>query len=447
MRGRPNLYVSYEQEQSLLPTWTQRLVLTAFVFLLAYIPLGGAIQIGETTLQPLGFLASGDWLRILTTVGIYAVAALGLNILTGLAGQVSLGHAFFIAVGAYTAAVLGSPVGAEGVFGARWGAGLPIWVWLPAAGIVAALIGLLVAPTAVRVRGLYLAFVTLGLVFIGEWMWRNFVSVTGGSQSGREFPPLVFRLWGIQRAGEETTGFQIDFTTNGPTWFWINWLDWLLGPWVNFPDEMSGGVKTFLFVVGLAAVFVVLAKNLQRTRVGRSFMAIRDRDIAAEVMGVPEAAAKAQAFAISSFYAGVAGALLGSFVGRLIPESFSLDLSVQFVAIILIGGAGTVVGALLGTAFVVVLPRLVQDFSSWLTATVTSGGFLAPVADLIVSTGPGDWGIVSTSQGVTPGLNVSQLNLVIYGSLIIVFLIFEPLGLYGIWIRIRNYWKGWPFTY
>jgi branched-chain amino acid transport system permease protein len=321
-------------------------------------------------------------------------------------------------------------------------------VWLPAAGLVAALIGAAIAPTAVRVRGLYLAFVTLGLVFIGEWMFRNFVSITGGSQSGRTFPPLVFRLWGIEREGADPPGgFQIDFTSDGPSWFWVNWVDWLLGPWINFPDVMSGGAKTYLLLGLIAAVFVLLAKNLQRTRVGRSFMAIRDRDIAAEVMGVPDAAAKLRAFAISSFYAGVSGALLGSFVGRLIPESFNLDLSVQFVAIILIGGAGTVVGTLLGAAFVVVLPRLVQDFSGWLTDTVTSGGLLAPVADIIVSTGAGDWGLVSTSAGVTPGLNVSQLNLVLYGARIILFLIFEPLGLYGIWIRIRNYWKSWPFTY
>ncbi|MBA2337760.1 MAG: branched-chain amino acid ABC transporter permease, partial [Acidimicrobiia bacterium] len=216
---------------------------------------------------------------------------------------------------------------------------------------------------------------------------------------------------------------------------------------INLPDEMSGEAKLYVALTVIAVIFVLLAKNLHRTRIGRSFMAVRDRDIAAEVMGVADAAAKTKAFAISSFYAGVSGALLGSFVGRLIPESFGLDLSVQFVAIILIGGAGTVVGTLLGTVFVVVLPRLVQDFSLWLTDAVSEGGILAGIADAVVSTGSGDFGIVATSQGVTPGLNVAQLNFVLYGVLIIIFLIFEPLGLYGIWIRIRNYWKAWPFTY
>ena len=447
MRGRPNLYVSYEDEQAILPTWTKRVLMVVFGLAAVLIPLGAVLQFGERTVQPFGFLAGGDWLRILGTVAITAIAALGLNILTGLCGQVSLGHAFFIGIGAYTAAVLGSPVGAAGVFGSRWGAGLPMWVWLPAAGIVAAMVGALVAPTAVRVRGLYLAFVTLGLVFIGEWMFRTFVAVTGGSQSGRSFPPLNLRLWGIEREGQPATGPGLDLVGDGPSWAPINWLDWLLGPWINLPDTMSSEAKHYVVLGAIAVVFVLFAKNLQRTRIGRSFMAIRDRDIAAEVMGVADAGAKTRAFAISSFYAGVSGALLGAFVTRLIPESFGLDLSVQFVAIILIGGAGTVTGALLGTVFVVVLPRLVQDFSLWLTETVNAGGFLAPVADLVVSTGPGDFGLVSTSQGVTPGLNVAQLNFVLYGVLIIIFLIFEPLGLYGIWIRIRNYWKAWPFTY
>ena len=114
---------------------------------------------------------------------------------------------------------------------------------------------------------------------------------------------------------------------------------------------------------------------------------------------------------------------------------------------ILIGGAGTVTGAILGSAFVIVLPRIVQDFTNWLAALAQSEGFGATVAGVLVSTGPGDFGLVNTLAGTGPGLNVSQANLVIYGLLIIGFLIFEPLGLYGIWIRIRNYWKGWPFTY
>jgi branched-chain amino acid transport system permease protein len=412
MRTRPRLFVSYSSEMSLLPTWTQKIAALVFLGVLIVIPLG--------IIPGLGFLADNDWLKILSRVAIYAIGALGLHILSGLAGQVSLGHAFFVGMGAYTAAVLGGEVGKS-----TWGLGLPIWIWLPAAGIVAAAIGALIAPTAVRVRGIYLAIVTLGLVFIGEWIFRSMVFLTGGAQAGRKFPTFEFRLW-----KEETP--LVDFTTDGP-WFGI---------------ELTSEAKTYLLMLVFVVGAVVIAKNIQRTRIGRAFMSIRDRDIAAEVMGVADTKNKVMAFALSSAFAGVTGALLGAFVGRLIPEGFSLLMSIQFVAILLIGGLGTVSGTLLGSAFVIILPRLVQDFTGSLASTVETGtGFFASAAGIFVSTGIDDPGIVSTLPGTSPGLNVAQFNLVLYGLLLIGFLIFEPLGLYGIWIRIRNYWKAWPFTY
>lgn len=412
MRGRPLLYTKYSSEMALVPTWTKRVFLILFLLLLVLIPL--------QVIPFLAFLGDSDWMRILSEVLIFAVGALGLHILSGLTGQVSLGHAFFMGVGAYTAAVLGGEVGKSTI-----GLGLPMWIWLPAAGIVAALIGALVAPTAVRVRGIYLAIVTVGLVFIGEWLWRSLPDITGGSQSGRKFPALELRIWKEQEP-------LISFDTDG-SWFGI---------------EFSGEAKTYFFLLVAVIALVVITKNIQRTRTGRSFMAIRDRDVAAEIMGVPEAKSKTISFALSSFYAGLAGALLGAFVSRLIPESFGLFLSVQFLAILLVGGLGTITGTLLGSVFVITLPRFVQDATSLLSDTAESGsGVLSSAANIFVSTGPGDLGIVSTAAGNSPGLNVSQLNLVLYGVLLIVFLIFEPLGLYGIWIRIRNYWKGWPFTY
>ena len=412
MRGRPLLYTSYEADQALLNTTTKRVVLGLFLVVLVTIPF--------QVIPGLKFMAQDDWLRLLATTAIFAIGALGLNLLTGLAGQVSLGHAFFMAIGAYTAAWLGGPVD-----GPLLGLGLPIWIWLPAAGIVAALIGVAIGPTAVRVRGLYLAIVTLGLVFIGEYVWRNWTSLTGGAQVGRDFPPLQFRIW-----KEDPPLFDL---TTPSTWFGV---------------EVSATGKAFLFLTLVAAIFALLAKNLQRTRVGRAFMSIRDRDIAAEIMGVDEFAYKLLAFGLSSFYAGIAGALLASFVTRVVPERWDLFLSVQFIAIVLIGGAGTVTGALLGTAFVVLLPRIVQNFTLWLEATATAGeGIWAAISDVFMSTSPTDFGLINTQAGVGPGLSVAQLNLVLYGLLIIGFLIFEPLGLYGIWLRIRNYWKGWPFTY
>lgn len=409
MKGRPLLFTSYPSEMRLLPTTTKRVSVALLLLILILLPLHA--------LPFFGFLGDSDWMLLINRTLIFAIGALGLNLLTGVAGQVSLGHAFFMAVGAYTAVVVGGDSG-----NTIWGLGLPIWIWLPAAGLVAALVGFLVAPTAVRVRGLYLAFVTLGLVFIGQYLWRNLGRIAGGPTTGREWPALEFSLW----RGEPIISFAKD------------------GAWINV--EMIGEAKTYFVLLGLVILFALIAKNLMRTRVGRSWASIRDRDIAAEVMGVAEAKGKTQAFAISSFYAGIAGALLASMFGRLIPETWDLLMSIEFIAIILIGGAGTITGTLLGTTFVVILPRVVEEFTVWLANQAETGGAFSWVADILVATSSNDFGLISTAAA-GPGLSIFQLNIVIFGVLIVVFLIVEPLGLYGIWIRIRNYWKGWPFSY
>ncbi len=410
MRGRPLLYTSYPDEMRLFSTTSKRVAMVLFFAVLLLLPL---------KLLPLvGFLGDSDWMILIDRALIFAIGALGLNLLTGVAGQVSLGHAFFMAVGAYTAVVLGGEPGRT-----VWGLELPMWVWLPAAGLVAALVGILVAPTAVRVRGLYLAFVTLGLVFIGQYLWRNLGKIVGGVSTGREWPPLEFALWKGQ-------GPVISFAEDGQ--------------WFGFDLVKQG--KAYYLLLLFVIVLALLAKNMMRTRVGRSWASIRDRDIAAEIMGVAEARGKTQAFAISSFYAGVAGALLASFFGRLIPETWDLLLSVEFIAIILIGGAGTVTGVFMGTAFVVMLPKFVEEFTLWLAELAAGDGIGASLANLVVAVDADDFGLVSTSAA-GPGLSIFQLNIVLFGVLIVVFLIFEPLGLYGIWIRVRNYWKAWPFSY
>ena len=413
MRGRPLLHTSYAADQALMPTVTRKVTLGVFIVLALLAPFAARIP-----LYP-DFLGDNDWMKLLSHVAIFGIGALGINLLTGVAGQVSLGHAFFMGVGAYVGAVFGAPSGD------LWGLGLPMWVWLPMAGIVPALIGLAVGPAAVRVRGLYLAFATLALVFIGEWAWRNLTFITGGSFSGRSFPDFQWRWWKEEQP-------LVDFTTDTV--------------WLGF--EVSEEAKAYLMMLGFLVLATLVAKNLQRTRTGRAFQAIRDRDIAAEVMGVNEFRYKLMAFGISSAFAGVAGALFASFVGRQIPETWDLFLSVEFLAIILIGGAGTVSGALMGSAFVVVLPRLVQDSTEGLKGLIeNSEGAVADLADMVVAVSADDFGLVHTLPGVGPGLSVFQLNQVLFGLLIIVFMIFEPLGLYGIWLRIRNYWKGWPFTY
>lgn len=414
--GRPRLFTSYRTEMSILPTWTQRTAMGVFLAVLVLMPFDLPVI---SQLPLVRFLGDDVWLRIVNSVLIFAIAALGLNLLLGVAGQVSLGHAFFMGVGASAAVVLG------GESGSLWGWGLPIWIWLPGAGVAAALAGIIVAPAAVRVRGLYLGIVTLGLVFLGQHFGRMFDFIAGPAGLGRKWPTFDIRLW----KEEEPL---VDMSSSGQ-WLWF---------------DVTKNTKIYLLLLLLTVIAALVAKNLTRSRTGRALQAIRDRDVAAEIMGVPEARYKLIAFATSSFYAGVAGALLASLVVQTAPESWNLLLSVEIIAIVLVGGAGTTAGALLGATFVVLMPNLVEELTHWLSANGGSGGAIGFVADAVLTTGPNDGGAVATGT-TSPGwpLSVFDWNQVLYGVLIVVFLIFEPLGLYGIWVRIRNYWKGWPFTY
>jgi branched-chain amino acid transport system permease protein len=416
---RPNLYTSYEQEAQIFPTWTKKILALVAIVVLFLMPFSVPVI---NQIPIISFLGSSGWLRPMSTAFIFVIAALGLNILIGLAGQISLGHAFFMGVGAYAGAVVGGESTRT-----VWGWGFPIWIWLPAAGLVAAAIGLIIAPVAVRLRGLYLAIVTLGLVFIGIHMsnttWGR--RIAGDPGLGRDFPNYDIRLW---REDDPL----VSLSTAGQ-WLWF---------------DVSAAQKRFLFLALLMIVFMVLAKNIARSRTGRALQAIRDRDIAAEVMGVHEFKYKLIAFGISSFFAGVAGALWASLAGKLPAEQFSLFLSIEFIAILLIGGIGTVTGVLMGTFFVELSPKFVEEFTRWLSQRQDEAGVVGIFADLLLSRGPGDFGPISIATQ-SPGwpLNVFDWNIVLYGVLIIVFLIFEPLGLYGIWVKVRNYWKRWPFSY
>jgi branched-chain amino acid transport system permease protein len=370
VRGRAHLFTSYAADQAPLNTRTKRAWFAGLIVLLLVLP----FQLG-TELNAL-----------MATAFLAAIGAIGLNIVTGWAGQVSLGHAFFLGIGAYTGAALAGDPG-----GSVTGLGLDMWIWLPAAGVVAALVGLAVAPVATRVRGLYLAIVTLGLVFLGEHLFRELEGVTGGA--------------GIGRAGPELVLFGIDLNTTSQ----------FMG--LGLDREM----KLYFLSLALLAIFAVLAKNLTRSAVGRAFAAVRDRDIAAEVMGVEPTKYKIIAFGVSSFYAGIAGAMLATVTGFIEPGTYDLFLSVEFLAMVLIGGAGTLAGALLGAAFVTLLPRLVEEvprFLPFITAE-SSGGFLT----------------------------VFQLQALIYGCLIVAFLIAEPRGLFGLWLRARNHFRGWPLPH
>jgi len=433
MLGRPLLRTSYEQDSALLPSAFQKGAMAALLIGLVLMGLGAPIlsDIPEA-------LLGGTWINPVTNLLPIAIAALGFNILVGVTGQVSIGHAFFMGVGAYTAVGLGGT--GDGVKACvpfhdelglldqagQCGLGLPIWIWLPAAGIAAACVGIFISPAAVKVRGLYLAIVTVGLVFIGLHLGRMLPEYAGDFESGRRWPSLDLKIW-----KEETALVQMN---EDGKWFGL----------IHLSEEQ----KQFFFLLALVIVFTVLAKNIIRSRTGRALQAIRDRDIAAEVMGVPEFKYKMIGFAISSFYAGIGGALFASYNGRMSPINWSLFLSVDFIAILLIGGVGTIVGTLLGTVFVELIPELVKTFTEWLGEQTQTGGPLGWVANLVLTEGPDDFGAISLAVG-SPGwpMSVFFWNLVIYGLLIIIFLIFEPLGLFGIWTKVRNYWKRWPFSY
>jgi branched-chain amino acid transport system permease protein len=320
----------------------------------------------------LPFLLGAGALSTAVFVLIAAVGAVGLNILTGYAGQISLGHGFFLAVGAYTGAVLGADHH------------LTAAIWLPAAGIAAALCGAIVGPTALRLRGLYLAIVTLGLVYIGQYIFLNATGITGGP-GGRAFPAVSFGPDLNFAAGHQ---LQIAGLTIG-----------------------SSGLYYFLalLILWLAVGFTY---NLQRTRVGRAFQAVRERELAASVMGVDLARTKVSAFVISSFLAGISGALFASYLSFVVPSQWDLLLSIQYVAAIIVGGMGTVLGPVLGSIVVFALPDLITHLS-------------------FVST--------NGSGGITPG----DLSSIVYGVLIIVFLVAEPRGIVGLGDRVASLLGGW----
>lgn len=368
-RGRPELYTSYRQDMALLNTRSK--------------VLGAAAVLVVAALMPM--LVSDNLLIILGSGLVLAIGAIGLNLVTGYAGQVSLGHAFFVGIGAYAAAVLsGDPDGRYLGLGVDF---MPLW--LIGAGLVAALFGALVAPLATRLRGLYLAVVTLGLVFIGQYFFFEWNEMSGGPQVGREAAKP--ELFGIQ--------FTVD---NG-----------FKGGWT---EEQ----KLYWLFLGVLVVAAVLARNIARSRIGRAFSAIRDRDVAAGVMGVNLTRYKIVAFTISSFYAGICGALMFSASGHFTPESFSLLMSVQFIAIVLIGGVATISGTIMGAMLIALLPRLASELPAFVP-------------------------FLSSSASEHP--NIFEFEQIMYGVLIVAFLLFEPRGLFGIWHRVRTYWKSFPFSY
>jgi len=336
---------SYAADAALFDSPTQRAWAVAGVVLLLAFP----------------FVASEYWLYLACLLAINVASTMGLNILTGYTGLVSLGQAAFMGLGAYTV----------GILQLRWGT--PMLLNLLGGGLVAMLAGVLVGLPSLRVKGLYLAIATIAAGVIAHFGFSHFAALTGGT-AGLSVPPAQM-----------------------------------------FGQTLDSSFKLYWVIVPITGALLLGAANLFRTRVGRAFIAVRDRDISAEVLGIPLLRTKLLSFAISSFYAGVAGGLFAYFFRAVTPESFPLLMSIFFLAAVIVGGMGTVLGSVLGAVFMTLVPELLKIIVGWFAA----GG------------------------GATPIL--APIRTIVFGALIVLFLIFEPHGLAEMWRRLRRLFHLWPF--
>lgn len=312
----------------------------------------------------LPFMVNAYYVSVVNLIGIAIIGAIGLNILVGFTGQISIGHGAFMGVGAYAAGIMTATLG--------WS----FWIALPAGGLAAALIGGLFGIPSLRLKGLYLAIATLAAQVIIEFGIIHWPALTRGP-AGMVLPaPTIGGL----------------VLNNDTTFYYL--------------------------ILAITIGAVVFALNLFRTRTGRAFMAVRDRDLAASVMGINLFKYKVTAFAVSSFYAGIAGALWGHYLGVISPEYFTIKVSILYLAMIIIGGLGSVMGAIYGACFMTLLPILLRE-----TADFFGGGF----------------------AGLTHIMLAMQEA--VFGLLIILFLIFEPEGLAKMWHKVKEYFKLWPFSY
>ena len=343
---------TYASDQQLFPILQDRVfVFAALAFAFVVVP----------------FVASDYLFRaILIPFLILALAAIGLNILVGYCGQVSLGTGGFMAVGAYAAYNLAVRV-----------PDLNLLVILVIAGLCATLVGALFGIPSLRIKGFYLAVATLAAQFFLDWMFARVKWFTNDSPSGSvNAPPL------------EMFGYLIDTPA-----------------------------QRYLFVLAIVCVSALVAKNLTRGSVGRSWMAIRDMDVAAEVIGIRPLWAKLSAFAVSSFFVGLAGALWGFVnLGSWEPLAFDVNRSFQLLFMVIIGGLGSILGSFLGAAFIVIMPLMLNQLPGWLGIPLSTA-------------------------------TISHIEVMIFGALIVFFLIVEPHGLARLWAIGKEKLRLWPFPH
>jgi branched-chain amino acid transport system permease protein len=338
---------SYGEDLTLVGTRLQRVSLVALAIALIGFPL----------------IASPFQLDLACQVFLTCVGSLSLMLLTGFAGQISLGHAGLIAAGAFTVGILFRETNA------------PFWITLPAAAVVGALLGIIFGLPSLRLRGLYLAVSTLALHFVVIYLGGEYESRRGFSTGIVIDPPKLGTM----------------SITDNRAWY-------------------------FILLVAAAATLLLCA-NLLRARTGRAWRAIRTRETVAEALGIGIAGYKLLAFVISSAMTAVAGALFAYYRGFVSVEAFSLFLTIQYLAMVIIGGMGSLLGALLGSAFVTLFPYLIESSLLALPGAQSYASLLFAV------------------------------NYSAFGLVMILFLIWEPLGLVGIWHRVQNYFLLWPFKH
>lgn len=341
----------YEEELAIFSTDFGRLsVLVGLIILFIAIP----------------FISSNYTLYIVNHIGIASISAIGLNILIGYTGQISLGHGAFFGVGAYGAAILSTA------------AGFPFWLSMICAGLVTAMVGMIFGIPSARLKHLYLTIATLAGQFILQYIFVQWESLTKG--------PMGIML-----------------------------------PRANLFGLDIKGDRAFYYVIFSCFVIMTwIASNLMRTRYGRAFIAIRDNDRAAEGMGIPIFKYKLLSFAISSFYVGFAGGLSAYYIGSITPEPYTLFLSIEFIAMIIIGGLGSIAGSVFGAVFITLLNELL----SHTTEFFMNIGALTKIA-----------------------LTIAPLREFVFGLAIVLFIIFEPKGLAEVWRIIKSSFKLWPFSY
>jgi len=344
--------ISYAADTTIFPTVTSRNFAIAGIVLAACAPL----------------ILSDYWMSLLIAIGIYGIAALGLNVLLGFTGQISIGHAAFFLFGAFTSAYLSSKMA------------VPTFFAIPLAGVVTAMVGLVFGLPAARLKGLYLAIATLAAQYILLDFFARAEWFSGGSVPASAEPFSIF-------------GY-----------------------------TLTGDHQYFYVVLAYVVISFLLVTNLMRTRDGRALIAVRDHYLSAEIMGINLTKYRTLSFGIAAFFAGIGGALYAHYQLVVSYEGFGIERSILFLAMVIIGGLGSIMGTLMGTAFVVLLPEAME----WLSALLRGG-------------------VIDQALGLKN--NITFLREIAIGVIIIIFLVFEPDGLAHRWHQIKAYWKLYPFSH